>query len=216
MAAKLSQVVKVDVGVAAQPWRRRTLREPSLHRHHARGDRAARTCGVAAARLVLNRLVTMRRLAVLFVLVATVGIAGAAGRGAAVSVTAACASTLRLDAAARKAHAAAIRTALVDALARRDDASPVAIDVSLVALDLHTVRGHVEITAKVHAMVSDDQRRIVWLGTTGARVEIPVASYRADQLTAYQREAIDAAISDLVRSLRAELRQHSTDRVALR
>lgn len=158
----------------------------------------------------------MRRLAVVFVLIATVGIAGAAGRGAAVSVTAACASTLRLDAAARKAHATAIRVALVDALARRDDTAPVAIDASLVALEVNTVRGQVEITAKVHAMVSDDQRRIVWLGTCGARVQIPVASYRADQLTAYQREAIGAATGDLVRSLRAELRQHSTDRVALR
>jgi len=153
----------------------------------------------------------MRKLAAILVLLASAGAAGAAVQASTVDVTAACANALRLDAITRKAHADVIRNVLVDAFPARGAASATrfAIDVSLVELEVTTVRGQVEIRAQVRAVVSDDQRRIVWLGTCGAKVQIPARWFRSDQLVKYQREAIDAATAQLVRPLRAELRRAS-------
>ena len=145
-------------------------------------------------------------------LIAIAAVAGVAGAAAppAIEVHATCATTVALDAATRTAHTDRLRTVLVAAFRDVPSDARFGVDASIAKLDVRPSARTVEIRAEVHLVLSDAQRRIQWMGTSGATVSVPAASYRRAELPALQREAVEHATRELVGPVRQRLTR-STD-----
>ncbi|HEY1554058.1 MAG TPA: hypothetical protein VGF94_04445 [Kofleriaceae bacterium] len=92
------------------------------------------------------------------------------------------------------------------AASRRDSASE-QFDVSIVASQLQTTRGMVELTMTMHVVVSDRAGKLREFGSGTAKVQVPVHRYLASQLPALREQALSETASSVLGSLGSQRRE---------
>ncbi len=125
-------------------------------------------------------------------------------------------TTPTVDAARRMAHADTIRHVLVDAFkcaaAVRGEFG---FDVSVTKLSIDTVRGHIEISAELHVVLSDRNGNILAYVTGAAVVEAPNHARAPEQIAHLEHEAIAEAADGLIHPLRVQLLRTAARRAEL-
>jgi hypothetical protein len=115
---------------------------------------------------------------------------------------------------AKQAHVDTIRRVLLEAFkcaaASRGEFT---FDVSVAKLAVATVRGHVQVTAELHAVISDRRGNILSSVSGCATVEAPLRALdSAGKLDKLQRDAIEEAAGGLVHPLDVQLARTASRR----
>ena len=125
-------------------------------------------------------------------------------------------TTPTVDAAMRKGHADTIKRVLLDAFkcaaAVRGEFG---FDVSVTKLSVDNVRGHVEISAELHVVISDRDGNILSYVTGSAVVEVPARDRAPERLAKLEHQAIEEAAGGLVHPLRVQLQRTAARRAEL-
>jgi hypothetical protein len=128
----------------------------------------------------------------------------------------------KMDKATRKANCDILKTALQDQLRTApqvtmiaDDAArwgldPRMIDISVVKLDVVQSGSYMEVEAELRLAISDDKGKMLSFLSGGAKVQIPMAKYKAKFLPTMRKDALEGAMRGMFDKLLAHLRQITT------
>ena len=127
-----------------------------------------------------------------------------------------------MDKATRKVNCDILKTALQDQLRTApqvtmiaDDAArwgldPRMIDISVVKLDVVQAGGYMEVDAELRLAISDDKGKMLSFLSGGAKVQVPMAKYKAKFLPTMRKDALEGAMKGMFDKLLAHLRQITT------
>lgn len=125
-------------------------------------------------------------------------------------------TTPTIDTASRKVHAETIRRVLLDAFkCAATVRGEFGFDVSVTKLSVDTVRGHVEISAELHVVISDRDGNLLSYVTGAAVIEAPARDFAPAQMAKLERQAIEEAAGGLVHPLRVQLLRTAARRAEL-
>jgi hypothetical protein len=125
------------------------------------------------------------------------------------------------DAPSRKAHADAVRRALIAQLkadasitttagdAQRWGLAARHIDLSVIKLDVARTAGVVEIDAQLRLAISDDSGKMLSFLSGGAKVRVPNGKFDARYLPALRKEALEGAMRGMFAKLLTHLRDQA-------
>ena len=128
----------------------------------------------------------------------------------------------KTDKPTRKQHAEILKTSLSDSLraapqvtmvqgdAERWGLDPRLIDISVVKLDLVQTGAMMEVEAELRLAISDDKGKLISFLSGGAKVQIPVAKYKAKFLPTMRKDALEGAMKGIFDKLLVHLRQTTT------
>lgn len=128
----------------------------------------------------------------------------------------------KADKTTRKAHADILKTALQDQLRTApqvtmiaDDAArwgldPRMIDISVVKLEVVQSGGYMEVAAELRLAISDDKGKMLSFLSGGAKVQVPIAKYKAKFLPTMRKDALEGALKGMFDKLLVHLRQIAT------
>lgn len=128
----------------------------------------------------------------------------------------------KTDKATRKLHADILKASLQDQLktaaqvtmvaadAQRWGLDPRMIDVSVVKLELVQDGTYMVVDAELRLAISDDKGKMLSFLSGGAKVQVPLAKYKAKFLPNMRKDALEGALKGMFDKLLAHLRQMTT------
>ena len=128
----------------------------------------------------------------------------------------------KTDKATRKANADVLKLVLADQLRTAPQVTMIAnegerwgldprmIDVSVVKLDVAQAGSYMEVAAELRLAISDDKGKMLSFLSGGAKVQIPLAKYKAKFLPTMRKDALEGAMKGMFDKLLAHLRQITT------
>jgi hypothetical protein len=128
----------------------------------------------------------------------------------------------KTDKATRKVNCDILKTALQDQLRTAPQVTMIAddaarwgldarvVDVSVVKLDVVQTAAYVEVEAELRLAISDDKGKMLSFLSGGAKVQIPMAKYKAKFLPTMRKDALEGAMKGMFDKLLAHLRQITT------
>jgi len=87
---------------------------------------------------------------------------------------------------------------------------PRMIDISVVKLDVVQSGSYMEVEAELRLAISDDKGKMLSFLSGGAKVQIPMAKYKAKFLPTMRKDALEGAMRGMFDKLLAHLRQITT------
>jgi len=128
----------------------------------------------------------------------------------------------KTDKTTRKLHADILKLALQDQLksapqvtmvaadAQRWGLDPRMIDVSVVKLEVVQDGTYMVVDAELRLAISDDKGKMLSFLSGGAKVQVPMAKYKAKFLPSMRKDALEGALKGMFDKLLAHLRQMTT------
>lgn len=122
----------------------------------------------------------------------------------------------------RKAHATFLKAVLQDSLKTAPQVTMTAadaqrwgldarmIDVSVVKLDVSSVRGQVEVAAELRLAITDEKGKMLSFLSGGAKVQVPQKKFNPRYLASMRKEALEGALRGMFDKLIVHLRQITT------
>ncbi len=125
-------------------------------------------------------------------------------------------TTPSVDVANRKGHEDTVRRVLLDAF-KCAAATPgeFGFDVSVTKLSVDIVRGHVEISAELHVVISDRDGNILSYVTGSAVIEAPNRARAPERMAQLEHQAIAEAADGVIHPLRVQLLRTAARRAEL-